>query len=247
MGFIPTSTTKTLNAYLTPKGRYYILYGDTKDFQVKYFSLHDNDVNYFITSQIINSNYNKLPNGFVPDITGDNDDCIKSIAAGVVVDPNSIIIGGSPVDFKRAIYLGFTQSKQIAPSPNPTLNTITGSFSLELTPPLNDTTPLSVDELTSTSFIVYVVSTTGPIKNVKINGNLNQSSTIRFDSNTSLSTISFSYEKDNNLASQNDKLYQSNIVFGIKDLTYATIKGGASSLTYLVELTIKGTGGTQQV
>ena len=57
MGFIPTSTTKTLNAYLTQKGRYYILYGDTKDFQVSYFSLHDNDVNYFTNSQIINSNY----------------------------------------------------------------------------------------------------------------------------------------------------------------------------------------------
>ena len=43
MGFIPQVSTKTLYAYLTPKGREYILEGDKVDFQIAYFSLHDDE------------------------------------------------------------------------------------------------------------------------------------------------------------------------------------------------------------
>ena len=52
MGFIPQTNTKTLYAYLTPKGRQYILDGNQEDFQVAFFSLHDDDVNYYISSNL---------------------------------------------------------------------------------------------------------------------------------------------------------------------------------------------------
>jgi len=92
MGFIPSSSTQTLSAYLTYQGRQYILSGTKEQFQVKYFSLHDSDINYNIAKNIISTNYNNLPNGFVPDITGDIDECIKSIAAGVKPNENSYAI-----------------------------------------------------------------------------------------------------------------------------------------------------------
>ena len=72
MGYIPSSTTQNLHAYLTQVGRYNLLFKKASDFQIKYFSLHDNDVNYIIASENINLDFNKLPKGFVPDITGDD-------------------------------------------------------------------------------------------------------------------------------------------------------------------------------
>ena len=92
MGFIPSSSAQTLSAYLTQKGRTYILSGNSVDFKVTHFSLHDSDINYQIARNIISSNYNNLPNGFIPDITGDIDECIKSIAAGVSPSENSYLI-----------------------------------------------------------------------------------------------------------------------------------------------------------
>ena len=91
MGFIPSSSTQTLSAYLTQQGRTYILKGNKQDFQVKYFSLHDSDINYIIANNIVLANYNNLPNGFVPDITGDISECIKSIANGITPNENSYL------------------------------------------------------------------------------------------------------------------------------------------------------------
>ncbi len=97
MGFIPSSSTRTLYAYLTQTGRYNLLFGDSAASKVAKFTLHDNDINYDIASNIINFNYNKLARGFVPDITGDNDDCIRSVAQAYIVDENSYLIwGGVP-------------------------------------------------------------------------------------------------------------------------------------------------------
>lgn len=92
MGFIPSSTTQTLSAYLTQQGRKYILSGTKADFSVKYFSLHDSDVNYIIARNIVSTNYNNLPNGFIPDVTGDISECIKSIAIGIGPNENSYLI-----------------------------------------------------------------------------------------------------------------------------------------------------------
>jgi hypothetical protein len=245
MGYVPSSTTQNLYAYLTQKGRYNLLFENADAFQVKYFSLHDNDVNYIIAAESINSQFNKLPKGFVPDITGDNDDCIRSIAQAHIVDANSIIIPGvNGVEFVRPVFVGFTQSRNTPFSPRPDLNNFTGSISLELTPPSNGTEIID-EELTNTSFVAYLDSKQGPIKNVLINGKLNESEVISFDS--SLTTIvNFSFEKDNSIATNQDQVINSNIVIGLKDLKYATAKGGAQTYTYSLSLTIKGVtdGGT---
>jgi hypothetical protein len=92
MGYTPSSSTQTLYAYLTQKGRINLLFSSATDSQVKYFTLHDDDINYSISS--LNSNTNKLPKGFVPDITGDNDDCIRSVAQAHFVDESNYLIWG---------------------------------------------------------------------------------------------------------------------------------------------------------
>ena len=244
MGYIPSSTTQTLYAYLTQEGRHNLLFKNANAFQIKYFSLHDNDINYIIASETINSQFNKLPKGFVPDITGDNDDCIRSIAQAHIVDANSIIMpSANGIEFVRPVYVGFTQSKNTNPiSTNPATNSFTGSISLELTPPSNGT-EITDQELTNTSFVVYVESKQGPIKNILINGSANQSEVLSFDGSFR-TTVNFSFEKDNSLATNQDQNIDSNIVLGIKDLKYATLKGGAQTYTYSLSLTIIGiTGG----
>jgi hypothetical protein len=90
MGFVTSSSTIQLYAYLTQYARERILNGDITEFQAKYFSLHDEDVNYLISKYTIgqdssgNTLYNVLKTGFVPDITGDPDSCIKSMVSGVL-------------------------------------------------------------------------------------------------------------------------------------------------------------------
>jgi hypothetical protein len=242
MGYVPSSTTQNLYAYLTQKGRYNLLFENADAFQVKYFSLHDNDVNYIIAAESINSQFNKLPKGFVPDITGDNDDCIRSIAQAHIVDANSVIIPGvNGVEFVRPVYVGFTQSKNTPFAANPDLNNFTGSITLELTPPSNGT-EITDEELANTSFVVYLESKQGPIKNVLIEGKPNESETLAFDF-TLTKTVNFSFEKDNTNASNQNQNFNSNIVLAIKDLKYATLKGGAQSYTYSLTLTIKGVAG----
>ena len=83
MGFIQQSDKKKIYAYLTQYARQQILDGNEADITVKYFSLHDNDVNYNISANIVNNSYNTLPSGFIPDITGDNQGCLFSIANGI--------------------------------------------------------------------------------------------------------------------------------------------------------------------
>jgi hypothetical protein len=82
---------KSPSGGLTQKGREYVLSGNKAQFAITQFSLHDEDVNYQISKNLISTEYNKLPKGFVPDITGDNDDCINSIAAGIFTNSNCTI------------------------------------------------------------------------------------------------------------------------------------------------------------
>jgi len=99
MGFVLTSSTQTLYAYLTQKGRNNLLFEDSDKFKITYFSLHDDDVDYKITSNIINLDFNKLPKGFVPDVTGDDDICIRSVSeANTVSTENYLIFGGEFVE-----------------------------------------------------------------------------------------------------------------------------------------------------
>jgi len=84
MGFVTSSSTVQLFAYLTQYARDRILNGNTSEFQAKYFSLHDEDVNYKITSNLDGTTNKPLTSGFMPDITGDPDICIKSMVSGVL-------------------------------------------------------------------------------------------------------------------------------------------------------------------
>jgi len=74
MGFITSGNTVTISAFLTQKGRENLLINKT-DFKVLYFALGDSDSNYNVLHE--------LGKGFVPDLTGDNVDCIKSLAVNV--------------------------------------------------------------------------------------------------------------------------------------------------------------------
>lgn len=110
MGYIPKSSKVTLNAYLTQKGREYFIKGTEQQVEIKYFSLNDPDVNYRIASRINgDGDKNVLPSGFIPDLTGDNTGCIKSVASGL--EQKYTIKGGSNlIDTKTFIYPTVTVS-----------------------------------------------------------------------------------------------------------------------------------------
>ena len=79
MGFVSKNNNVTLNAYYTQKGRIFYINGQEVDKVVKYFSLGDSDTNYIISSDTGNI----LTSGFISDVTGDVDDCLKSVSDGV--------------------------------------------------------------------------------------------------------------------------------------------------------------------
>lgn len=99
MGFVTSSSTIQLYAYLTQYARKRILNGNVEDFQIKYFSLHDEDVNYRISKFNIgvdssgNTIYNTLKSGFLPDFTGDADTCVKSMVSKVLT--KNMLTGGT--------------------------------------------------------------------------------------------------------------------------------------------------------
>lgn len=91
MGFVTSSSTIQLYAYITQYARDRIINGDINEFTVTHFSLHDDDINYKIASKEIATDatggtiYNLVSSGFIPDITGDIDNCVKSLAKGVAI------------------------------------------------------------------------------------------------------------------------------------------------------------------
>lgn len=178
MGFIPQTNTKTLYAYLTPKGRQYILDGNQEDFQVAFFSLHDDDVNYYISSNLsagTTSTYYTLQSGFIPDITGDNDTCIKSIAIGTSVNMLSTLSGSTVID----PVTGFPTVGPISSSGiiggrsvrinGPTVTTINAGqlprtnntysvpFNVSLLAPSNDSIPLQPNEISNTQYYIKII------------------------------------------------------------------------------------------
>lgn len=96
MGFVPSSSTIQLYAYFTQYAREKIFNGEVSDFKVTQFSLHDDDINYVITKETIgldssgNTLYNTLKSGFLPDITGDIDSCVKSNKTSIVFGRNML-------------------------------------------------------------------------------------------------------------------------------------------------------------
>jgi hypothetical protein len=101
MGFVTKSNNKKIYAYLTENGKTKIITGDTIDFQVKYFSLHDNDVNYYISSKKANNIYNTLPSGFIPDITGDDNLCapntLNTVLKDMLITPETPVTPITPI------------------------------------------------------------------------------------------------------------------------------------------------------
>ena len=72
MGFINSGNTITLNAYLTPLGRDRLLSKDLNNKVVRSFSFGDSDMNYNMNDP--------LSTGNIPDLTGDDTGCIRSVA-----------------------------------------------------------------------------------------------------------------------------------------------------------------------
>jgi hypothetical protein len=108
MGFVTSSSTIQLYAYFTQYAREKILNGDENQFTITHFSLHDDDINYQISAKKIGTDitggtiYNLVSSGFIPDITGDIDNCIKSLAKGVEIRGSYLT---APVPSTQAIYI----------------------------------------------------------------------------------------------------------------------------------------------
>lgn len=77
MSFITSASTITLSAYLTNKGRNFLVSGVKKDIEIAYFILGDSDTNYNLTSQTTEI---LLTSGNVPNLSGDNTDCVRSVS-----------------------------------------------------------------------------------------------------------------------------------------------------------------------
>jgi hypothetical protein len=90
MGYIQQSDVKKIYAYLTQLGKEKIISGDTIDFQVKYFSLHDDDINYIIASKLSGTTYNIPKSGFIPNITGDDNICLPAISDATFLEKNKL-------------------------------------------------------------------------------------------------------------------------------------------------------------
>jgi hypothetical protein len=121
MAFVDKSNTKKIYAYLTQQGREKILTGDTKDFIVTDFSLHDDDVNYYISANKINSEYNLLPSGFIPDVTGDNQDCTVSVVDQLL---NNELFGSVPPPVNLITGCGISSASNYNPNADIIDNTL---------------------------------------------------------------------------------------------------------------------------
>lgn len=98
MGYIPENNKTDLVAFLTQKGRTYYLNGSDLDRKVKYFSLGDSDTNYNISA----NDENYLFSGFIPDLSGNYDNCLKTVSEGVKLE--SLINRGVTSDNNTSNY-----------------------------------------------------------------------------------------------------------------------------------------------
>jgi hypothetical protein len=264
MGFIPQISTKTLYAYLTPKGREYILEGDKQDFQVAYFTLHDDDVNYFVSSNIsagTTSTYLTLPSGFVPDITGDADTCIKSIAEGTNVNLMSSLSGSSITDSitnrltvgrigtdgninTRVCSIGVPPSSIIinGGSLNPNLTTYTvQTFNVVISPPSGDGGGITSAEITNTQFYVEIKDSNNGAKDFIINGV--SSSKVLIKPSLAITPINITFKKGN-ITSLSGSI-SVNFLIVITPFRSFVDLGTNSSVTYTATIAT-GSGGVNQ-
>jgi hypothetical protein len=140
MGFVPSSSTIQLYAYFTEYAREKIFNGDIIDFKVTEFSLHDDDVNYLITSNSNGTTNQPLTSGFLPDITGDIDSCIKSNKTSIVFGRN-MLTGTTQVS--TPVVFGCTNSN--ATNYNPLATVDDGSCIIPPSPPQTRTLTIGFD------------------------------------------------------------------------------------------------------
>jgi hypothetical protein len=265
MGFIPQINTKTLYAYLTPKGREYILDGNKEDFQIAYFTLHDDDVNYFVSANIsagTTSKYLTLPSGFVPDITGDADTCIKSIAQGTNIDTMSSLSGSSITDpisnrltvgrigtdgniNTRVLDMGFVGSTNTIQggSLNASLTTFTvPPPQVSLFPPSGgDNIAVGPNEWLNTQFNVEIVESNGGATDFTINGTVSNKVLIKPTAVTTFINITFKKGSTSSLSGS------ISISFKIKITPIRSFVNLTNSLiTYNASIPIGGGGGGNQ-
>jgi hypothetical protein len=260
MGFIPQINTKTLYAYLTPKGREYILDGDKQDFQIAYFTLHDDDVNYFVSSNIsAGTTYYTLPSGFVPDITGDADTCIKSIAEGTNINEMSSLSGSSvtdPTTLKlsvgrigtdgnintRVCTIGVPPSSRIinGGSLNPNSTTYPAQFNVVISPPALDTIVINNSEIGNTQFYVEIKDSNGGANSFTINGISSTKLLIKPSAATTPINITF---KKGSVASLSGSI-PVNFTIVITSFRSFVDLGTNTSVTYTATISTGGGGGT---
>lgn len=74
MGFISTGQTDGMVVYFTPKAMEYMMGKKTSpsDLSITYFTMGDSDANYLDIKRLIK--------GFVPDLSGEDTTCLKSVA-----------------------------------------------------------------------------------------------------------------------------------------------------------------------
>ena len=83
MSWTKTASTITLTAYLTNKGRKFLVSGVKNDIDITKFILGDSDTNYNLTSQTTPI---PLTSGNIPDLSGDNNGCVRSISDDVDIN-----------------------------------------------------------------------------------------------------------------------------------------------------------------
>jgi hypothetical protein len=111
MGYIQQSDTKKIYAYLTQLGKEKFIIGELEDFQVKYFSLHDDDINYYISAKNISaSTYNTLKSGFISDVTGDDDICLSSISDATLLKNKLVYFPPVVVDGEYTVFTSCTDT-----------------------------------------------------------------------------------------------------------------------------------------
>lgn len=77
MGFISSGETSDVVIYFTPKAMEYLAgrKNSATDLSIKYFSMGDSDTNYLLSK--------KLSKGYIPDLSGENTNCLKNISIDI--------------------------------------------------------------------------------------------------------------------------------------------------------------------
>ena len=176
MGFVPSSSTVQLYAYFTQYARDRVINGTKEDVQARYFSLHDDDVNYLVTSNSDGTTNQPLTSGFVPDITGDNDTCVKSISKsrsliGNMLTGTTQIVVPPPITTSPTVVYGCTDP--LALNYNSSATQDDGSCTYAPPPTTNRTLLIGFQNINNGAGDNFGTATQSNIKNFSATFNVN--------------------------------------------------------------------------